>query len=161
MISIQEVLTRDVITIKIGTPVYEALNILTKNRVSGAPVVDHDHRLVGMLSERDLLKILIEKAISVHDLVDDYMSRRIVSFKETDDAVDICRTFIHCQFRRIPIVRDGKLVGIISRKDCVAAIAEAQKKLEEFYSVREADLRFAITEKERQRMRNQLARRTN
>ena len=161
MISIQEVLTTDVVKIRIGTPVYEALQILTSNRISGAPVVDYDDRLVGMLSERDLLKILIEKSISVHDLVDDYMSRRVVSFKETDDAVDICRTFIHCQFRRIPIVNDGKLVGIISRKDCVQAISEAQRKLEEFYNVRDIDLRFAVTEKERQRMRNQLARRAN
>lgn len=159
MISIQDILTRNVITVKLGTPVYEALNILTKNRVSGAPVVDNANRLVGMLSERDILKLLLEKSISVHDIVDDYMSKRIISFTDTDDVTDICKTFVHCHFRRIPILRDGRLIGIVSRKDCVTAFTDAQKVLEEFYNVRESDLKHVLTEKERQRMRNQFARR--
>ncbi|MFT5387964.1 MAG: CBS domain-containing protein [Candidatus Omnitrophota bacterium] len=158
MIAIDEIITSDVITVKTGTPIYEALNILTRNRVSGAPVVDDDNHVVGMLSERDLLRILVERDIRVNDIVDDFMSKKVVTFNDDEDAIDICKVFINSAFRRVPILRDNQLVGIVSRKDCIYAMAEAQRKLQEFPNIDETVLRYVLTEKERQRLRNRLAR---
>ena len=52
-----------------------------------------------------------------------------MSFPDTADAVEICQFFIKNNFRRVPIVRDGKLVGIVSRRDIVELILEAKEKL--------------------------------
>jgi len=132
MISIKSIMTKGVITVLDTLPIYEALDLLMKNKVSGLPVVNKKEDVVGILSEKDVLKILLDKKLNVKKTVSDYMSREVISFSEEDDAIDICKFFIRSHIRRVPIVKDGKLVGIVSRRDIVSIILEAKSKISQF-----------------------------
>ena len=129
MIPIKTIMTENVITVVPSTPIYEAMNLLAKYAISGVPVVDSDNKLIGILTEKDVLKILINPNIGVKDKVEDYMTKNVFSFTEDADAITVCEFLIKNPIRRVPIVRDGKLVGIVSRRDIIALILEAKEKL--------------------------------
>ena len=129
MISIKSIMTKDVVTISPEMPIYEALNIFKSYQVSGLPVVDTENYVVGLLSEKDVLKLLLDRNVSVDDKVRDYMTKDIISFSENDDAIDVCKFFIHSHIRRVPIISNKKLVGVVSRRDIVLLILEAKNKM--------------------------------
>ena len=132
MIPIQSIMSTDVKYVKSSTPIYEALNLLTKYKVSGLPVVDDSINVVGILSEKDVLELLLKPKPGNYQTVEDYMSRNVICFTEEDDAIDICRFFVGSHIRRVPILRDGKLIGIVSRRDIVKVIHEAHEKMSDF-----------------------------
>ena len=132
MLPVEKIMTTEIISVNPETPIYEALDLLVKNKISGVPVVDQDMKVVGILSEKDVLKILLEKNTNPKALVDDYMARNPICFKETDSVIDLCKFFIQNPYRRVPIVRDGKLVGIVSRRNLLTVIIEAKTTLTPF-----------------------------
>ncbi|MCA9400161.1 MAG: CBS domain-containing protein [Candidatus Omnitrophica bacterium] len=132
MISILGVMTRNVITVKADTPIYDALQLFLKHEISGMPVVNDSNEVIGILSEKDVLKILVDENRAVSDIVEDYMTRDVISFKEEDDAVAICKFFLSSTIRRVPITKNGKLCGIISRRDIVSLILDAERKISDF-----------------------------
>jgi len=132
MLPLKSIMTIGVITVKSDTPIYEALYLLSKNKISGIPVVDDEEQVIGVLSEKDVLKILFDKKLDVKSTVDDYMSRDIICFSEEDSAIDVCKFFIRSNIRRVPIIRGNKLVGIISRADIIPLILEAKNKISNF-----------------------------
>ena len=132
MIPVKTIMTAEVITVSPQTPIHDALNMLTTNAISGMPVVDDAQKLVGILTEKDVLQILLNGKVSPNAVVADYMSRDVVSFKEDDSAVAVCEFFVKNPMRRVPIVRDGRVVGIVSRRDIVSLIMEAKSKLSNF-----------------------------
>ena len=132
MIPIKTVMKTDVITVRPEMPVFEALELLLTNEISGMPVVDAQNHVLGILSEKDVLEILIDPRLDVKRTVEDYMSPHVTSFSEDGDAIEICQFFIRSNFRRVPIVKDGKLVGIVSRRDIVNVINEAHSKISSF-----------------------------
>ena len=132
MFSIKSIMTTNVITVKPETAIFDALNLLIEHKISGMPVIDNENRVVGILSEKDVLEILVDKSLDIKKTVDDYMSRDVVCFTEEDSAIDICKFFLRSPFRRVPIVKDGKLVGVVSRHDIVELIVEAKSKISDF-----------------------------
>ena len=129
MFSVESIMTTDVVSISPETPILEALDTITRHQISGMPVVDTFNRVIGILSEKDLLRILLEKNVDVRAKVEDYMSREVICFTERDNAFEVCRFFLRTNIRRVPIVRDGILVGIVSRRDIVTLILEAKSKM--------------------------------
>ena len=132
MLPVKSIMTIGVITVNPETPIYEALSLLAKNEISGLPVIDDEEHVVGVLSEKDVLRILVDKSLDVKSTVDDYMSRDVICFSEEDSAIDICKFFIRSNIRRVPIVRDNKLVGIVSRADIIPLILEAKNKISNY-----------------------------
>lgn len=132
MLPLKSIMTVGVITVKADTPIYEALYLLAKNKISGIPVVDDEQQVIGVLTEKDVLKILFDKKFDVKSTVDDYMSREVICFSEEDSAIDVCKFFIRSNIRRVPIVKDNKLVGIVSRADIIPLILEARDKISNF-----------------------------
>lgn len=127
MFKAKTVMVTDIITVKKHTPIYEAIRILVEHNITGLPVVNDDMTLAGILSEKDVLKLLYE----THDkpgVVEDYMSENIVTFDENDNLIDITECLINNNFRRVPITSGGKLAGIISRKDIIKYILELRHK---------------------------------
>ena len=106
-------------TIRKEKSVYDAIGMLVERKLTGLPVVD-DTGLVGIISEKDVLKLLYDKQY-VPGTVQDYMTREIVSFEEEDLLADISECLIQNRFRRVPILHRGKLVGIINRADIIRA----------------------------------------
>lgn len=132
MLPVKSIMTTGVITVKADTPIYEALYLLAKNKISGIPAVDGEDKVIGILSEKDVLRILVDKKLDHKKTVDDYMSRDVICFQEDDSAIDVCKFFIRSNIRRVPIVKDNKLVGILSRADIIPLILEAKNKISDF-----------------------------
>jgi len=127
MFKAKTVMKSDVITVKRDTPIYEAIRILVQKNITGLPVVNEDMTLAGIITEKDVLKLLYNIEDKPGD-VKDFMTKGIVSFNEGDSLIDITECLIKNNFRRVPIVAQGKLVGIISRKDIIAYILKLRHK---------------------------------
>ncbi len=112
------------ITLAPHVKMVEAAKLLLKNRISGAPVVNEQGELIGIFSEQDVMSALIDAVYE--DLpaseVCNYMSRDVETIHEDEDLVSIAQIFRSKGYRRLPVVRDQKLVGQISRRDVMAAV---------------------------------------
>ncbi len=126
MLKAKDIMSTDLITVKSQTPVYEAIQELMDNKITGLPVVDDDMTVVGVISEKDILKLLydLEKDGGT---VADYMTETAVSFDPEDNLLDICNCFMENPFRRVFILSDGKLAGIISRADIIEYILKIKQ----------------------------------
>ncbi len=129
MFPVKDIMTKNVISVKFDTQIYDAIECLVKNRVSGLPVVDYENNLVGVISEWDLLNLLIDVNLSTGDIVENFMTKDVISFKEDDSVMDVCDFLKKANKRRAPIIRDGKLVGVVSRHDIIKLILDIRKKV--------------------------------
>ena len=114
------------ITFSEATTIVEAIQYLNTHKISGAPVVDKDGALIGMLSEKDCLKVALQSSYYedwVAGSVTDYMSTEIKTIQEMESIVDLAEMFSKTSLKRAPVLNDvGKLVGQISRSDVLRAL---------------------------------------
>ncbi len=124
VILVREVMATGLLTLNPETPIFQAILLLLKNRVSGAPVVNDTGTLVGVLSEKDCLRIYANEAFfsqNAGGMVSDYMSTQLLTADPDDDVFKAADIFLKNSFRRLPVVDDGHLVGQISRRDVLQA----------------------------------------
>lgn len=135
---VKEVMIKKVKTIKSGQTLEQAAKILVKNNISGAPVVDKNGKLIGMISEKDLFKTLYPDVSDILShlafwlnkekikyrvaskkqiLVDKIMTKKVVTIDENDHILKAGSLMLTSQIHRLPVMRDKKLVGIVSRRD--------------------------------------------
>jgi CBS domain-containing protein len=124
MFKTKDIMTKGVICVRIDTPIYEAIEIMVKNGVSGVPVVEEDMTLVGILSEQDVLRLLHTYKQERNRTAGELMTHPVVYFKENDSLLDICYRLRDSSIRRIPVTSDGKVTGIISRADILKCILQ-------------------------------------
>lgn len=139
-----KVMTRTVVTVPADATVWAAADILLGARVSAAPVVDADGRMLGIVSEADLLnrpeigtvpsrswlqRLLTDEAILARDYlrshshrVADVMTRKVVAIDERTDLKDVAALMQKHRIKRVPVVRDGKVVGIVSRANLLQGL---------------------------------------
>ena len=117
-------MTKEVIFVKTDTPVYEALEHIAKNDISGLPVVEDDMTLVGIVSEKDVLSLFYEPECRNTKTVDDFMTQPPLYFDAEESLLDVCDFLRKNVFRRVPITSKGKLVGIISIRDIIEHIIQ-------------------------------------
>ena len=121
-------MAKDVITFSPEQPVHEAIDTMLDKRISGAPVLNDRGDLIGMLSEKDCLKILVDNAYhnqpNEKSTVEDYMSRNVETVDIEKNVVDVADMFLRTNFRRYPVVENGKLKGQVSRRDIMRATRE-------------------------------------
>ena len=114
------------ITFSEATTIVEAIQYLNTHKISGAPVVDKDGALIGMLSEKDCLKVALQSSYYedwVAGSVTDYMSTEIKTIQEMESIVDLAEMFSKTSLKRAPVLNDtGKLVGQVSRSDVLRAL---------------------------------------
>ena len=126
MSEISDIMSTNVVTVGPDMTILEATNVLTKHDITGLPVVDRKNRLLGIVSEKDLLRLAY--GLKTHTYasddspktVEDVMTKEVIAFDEQDRLSDIIKCLTEEDFRRVPILSDGKLVGIISRRDLLA-----------------------------------------
>lgn len=129
MLKAKDIMTKDVISVKRQTPIYEAVELLVKNRITGIPVVEDDMTLAGILTEKDVLRLFYADEQEKNKTVSDFMTRPAVRYKENDSLQSICDFMTINYFRRVPVTsKKGKLVGIISRPDIIEYILQARRK---------------------------------
>lgn len=114
-------------TLDPDTDIHDAIDFLLATHVTGAPVVDHEGRLLGMLSEKDCLRLVargVDNQVAA-GTVADFMSRDVISVPPTMDIYFAAGIFLKNTFRRLAVVQDGRLVGGITRFDILRAIQAA------------------------------------
>lgn len=111
-----------VVTVAPGTPVSEAARVLSENRIGALVISPDGQKVFGILSERDIVRELGKRgAACLSDKVDDMMTRNVYGCRPEDNADLILQTMTQKRFRHIPVMDDGKMVGLISIGDVVAA----------------------------------------
>ena len=127
MYEAETVMKTNLITVTKDTAIYEVIRTLVENNVTGLPVVNDDMTLAGVITEKDVLKLLYENRDEPGN-VEDFMTEKVISFTPHDSLINIARSFVDNHFRRVPIVANGKLVGIVSRKDIIALMLKLRRK---------------------------------
>ena len=141
--TVEDVMTRDVITVSPATPIHEAASLMVEHRVSGLPVIDAEGRLVGIISDGDLIvrqrrrkktpwwhlffthgeQLVREYQRAVGTTVGEVMSQPVVTISPVW-GIEVAASILDGRnIRRLPVVRDGRLVGIVSRGDVIRALA--------------------------------------
>ncbi len=125
-IKVRDYMTKGLITLKPEMDLFEAISILQTNRISGAPVVDENGHLIGVLSEGDCLNAIIKDIYyeEAGGRVSECMSIDVETISPEDDIVDIAVDFNKKRKRRFPVIEDDKLVGQISQRDILRAVLD-------------------------------------
>ncbi|MBE0536510.1 MAG: CBS domain-containing protein [Phycisphaerae bacterium] len=121
MFKARDVMTGAAICARPEMSIYDAVRLLAGRNITGMPVVDEDLNLIGVLSEKDVLKMLYTED-SIGHTVSDYMNTDPVSLPHDASLVDVCDCLIENNFRRVFITEDGVLAGVTSRSDVIRAI---------------------------------------
>jgi CBS-domain-containing membrane protein len=142
-VPVRDVMTSTVVTIKRDADLHEAARLLSENKISGMPVVDDNNRVIGVVSEADILILAgMKKEHTFKDIlrnilgepvparkggnkVKDVMGFPPITSKADDDIGEVAKILDDRRIKRLPVVDDeGKLIGIISRADIVKAIGK-------------------------------------
>jgi CBS domain-containing protein len=162
----REIMTRDPIAVPGDTPVEKVAKLLLDNRISAAPVVGADGRLEGIVSEGDLmrrpesgtephhswwLRLItspeenVTEYLKTHGLkAADVMTRDVVTVNGDETAGEIAQLLERRHIKRVPVVEDGKVVGIVSRADLLRALASHKHRIPVEGAVSDAEIRDRI-----------------
>ncbi len=118
-----------VITVTPHQTVASVVKVLTENRIGAAPVIDHEGRLAGIISERDIIRAMSQHAEAVLTLPAEHlMTRDVRTCTSESELVELMQEMTLRRIRHLPVIQDGKLHGIVSIGDVV------KQRLEEIQS---------------------------
>ena len=150
MLKAKDIMTKEVITVKPETTIEELARLLMKRQISGAPVVDDKGKIVGIVTENDLIsknsRLHIPTILRLFDAyiplgtskmesdirkmaastVEDICTKEIITVDEEASVEYIATIMTEKRIHILPVVREGKLVGIIGKKDMIKGIAAEQ-----------------------------------
>jgi len=162
----KDIMTTKVVTVTEDTGIEAIAKILLKRRISGLPVVDAEKRVVGIVSEGDLmrrsesgtsphrswwLRLLASPEEEAHDYAKshgmraaDVMTRNVITVKEDTSAGEIAQMLEERRIKRVPVVRDGKLVGIVSRANLLHGLVARKDQIAEPPSADDRSIREQV-----------------
>jgi CBS domain-containing protein len=121
MFKAKDIMRTDVLSVTKDSPIRKAIDMLVENGIAGLPVVDVDMKVIGTISEERILELLYNHSAN-EGYVEDYMTCGVVSFDVEDDLVEVCESLIENSCRHVPVLSNGKLAGIISRRNIISHI---------------------------------------
>ncbi len=136
-----EAMTSPAITARAGTSCKEAAGLLARHRISALPVVDEQGRLVGIVSEADLITLettpdpralatpVSPRSEPLPSCVDEIMTREVMSVDEDTDLALAARRMLETRVKRLPVLRGDRVVGVISRYDLIRVMARSDEDL--------------------------------
>ncbi len=164
-----DIMVHDVVTVGPTSNVQDVAGLLLRHRISAVPVVDAKGKLVGIVSEGDLmrraeagtgrehswwLRLLMDRDTLAAEFVKehsrkvaDVMTRNVITADPDASVAEIATTLERNSIKRVPIVKDGKLVGIISRANLLQALASLRKEISVEKPVGDAELRTRLLER--------------
>jgi CBS domain-containing protein len=121
---VKDYMAHTLTTFKPETEVLDAVHTLVDKRIAGAPVVDDEGSLVGMLSEFDCMRVVLGASYygNAGGPVRDYMTTDTQTVDAQMNIVDLAQVFVDTGFRRFPVIEGNRLVGQISRRDVLRAL---------------------------------------
>lgn len=126
-VKVRDYMTESLVTFTPQTDLFVAIKQLLEYRISGAPVVDEQGLLAGILSEADCLRSILTLTYHEEEMggnVGDCMTRQVETIDYDADIISVAKIFTEQGRRRLPVVHRGKLVGQISRCDVLRAVEE-------------------------------------
>ena len=127
MVNLEKIMSRDVVTVNQNAEIYDVLRMMVDGNITGLPVLDDDGKLVGIVTEKDVMS----RMLTTHNTqgkAADYMTAEVISFNVNDNLLDVISALAKNNFRRVPIVSGEKLVGIISRSDIISYLFSLELK---------------------------------
>ncbi len=128
MLTAKDVMSQAVISVSPDDSLKEAMEIIVENQVSGLPVIGSDGRLAGIISEMDRIKI---RDLDLPDdaRVADHMTHGVITVDEESNLNQIAELLVRTGVRRLPVVSNGRVVGIVSRRDLVRVLETSANTL--------------------------------
>jgi CBS domain-containing protein len=121
MLTAADIMNTNVTTVRPETSITEATERLLEEAISGLPVVDHNGRLIGVITEFALLAMVYDRSVQDHSVAQ-HMTREVITV-DVDDPIsrvaDLC--IVH-RVRRVPVMKEGRLAGLIARRDVLKAL---------------------------------------
>jgi len=124
----RDIMTSNVCTIRPEASAQEAAQLLSQKRISGLPVVNPDGKIIGIVTEADIISKVNQEGL----LVADIMSHEVIAVDEETSVSEIASLLTKRRIKRVPVVQKGKLVGIVSRADIVNAVAQGHVIIREW-----------------------------
>ena len=121
----------NVITFKADQEITDVTETIIKRKISGAPVVNNEGEIIGIITEKDCLRVIYDE--KYHNLfpnqgkVTNYMSKKVVTVDYNIKINELASLFMKSNFRRYPVLKNGKMVGLISRRDVLKACKKIKK----------------------------------
>lgn len=127
ILTARDIMARHLVTFNPEMSVMDAIGLMLRKRISGAPVINKDGELLGMLSEYDVLRILAAGEYSAEeheeeDTVGEWMSEDPHTIGPELDIYSMAHLLLDIGVRRLPVVKDGKVIGQVSRRDVLRGI---------------------------------------
>jgi CBS domain-containing protein len=121
----RDVMNTNLVTIRTDSSVEEAIRCLLEHRVTGVPVVDQQGRLAGIVSEYQLLEAIYRPEVK-QEQVCDLMTRDVITVTEDAPLSEVANMLLLHRIRRAPVVRGGAVVGIVTRRDLLRCLLDAE-----------------------------------
>ncbi len=115
---VREIMEKEVISIDYSSSWEDALELLLNNSVGGAPIVDEDDCVVGIITERDIMVFLATRA-RYEGQVKDFMTRGVITAEPDMSIENAMKLMVKKRFRRLPVVKDGILLGMLTSSTIV------------------------------------------
>ena len=131
MYTANQIMRKDVVSIPEDATVEQAMRELLTHDISGAPVIDKDGNLVGIVSEFPLMEAIYDPGLKAAP-VSQLMTKDVLTVSESTMLSDVASIFVAHRIRRVPVLRNGRLVGLVSRPDLLRYILEAGDEIAEF-----------------------------
>ena len=125
MLTARAIMTENVVTIDKDASVKEAIELLLLQRISGLPVTDREGQLIGIVTEFALLAIAYDDKVQ-NDTVGQHMTTDLFTVGPDDPVNKVADLCLVHRVRRVPVAENGRLLGLISRRDVLKALYEAQ-----------------------------------
>ena len=132
--TVREIMTRSVVTLRPEMTALDAAGILLQHAISGAPVLDPEGRLLGLLSEFDCLRAVATAdyemdARDTAETVAELMTRECHTVPPDLDLFGLAHEFVRLRVRRFPVLDAGRLLGLVSRRDALRAVVELRGRM--------------------------------
>lgn len=131
-IQVKDFMTTKLITFKPDESMHTVIETLVAKGISGAPVIDDDGKLIGVVSEGDCLKQVVRgKYLNTPELIGsvvNYMTPEPTCVGPEENIMEVAKKFLELRIRRFPVLENGKLIGQISQRDVMDAIQNLEQE---------------------------------
>jgi CBS domain-containing protein len=121
---IAKLIERSCVTTRADCPLDDLIAILAERRIGTVVVVDRDHQVIGIVSERDIIRHLSTGGTTADTLTKNIMTSKVITVENNVTSAQLMQLMTEHRIRHVPITRDGKLVGIVSIGDVVKRLLE-------------------------------------
>ena len=132
-ILVKDYMSKEVITFNKSDSIFEAKRIMLEKKISGAPIINKSGKLIGIISESDLMKQIVDSKYYNMPMskttISKYMTKNVDFISPNETIFDVAEKFLRLKRKRFPVMESNKILGIISRVDIISAALNVRGNL--------------------------------